>query len=668
MTIESQYHRVPVWSFCAAALVLVLCYSMRSQSVERDMTGSHAWKNIRHYQFAADMLRTGNPLFAAANFNQPEVWPQWSARLTEAPLVDWLLVGVFATFGQSPHNHYLTFVIVALLTHLLAFVLLRRQIGDFLALLAVLTFALTPLCAYFAGHSIGENLLYSAQLLYLVACVRCFASGFSRGNLLLVLAACVYLFMCKFTSGFIMGATGFVAIGSFAAFSHRQTVAGWIRQHRALTLTIVVVTVVLGTAGLLKFASLMDKYLAISQTKLFDPEFYRYISNRWWDHIGVYLFVIAAVNALALLVLRGIAMGRSGAGRFTPFERGLGCLWLITLASFAVQSPAFVGHEYYSTTFVIPLILLSLTIPARLEHSRRVGLLAFLIVVYAAAFIVDWRSNHAYLRWFFHQENIHADDRAALKRFFLYKKEKRDRYFIYARQPFWAYFSGTLMDMRYEWPDVICAMEKTPVNIQRMRDLGLRYVVYPISVIPPDVRETLEHEVLLDLGPNHFKLGIVHRGERFYIFKITEGISYRQRIDAATPSEDPATGWVQAGQAFVPTPNEAVTGGTMLSDAPGVGVLSSHPFEAIGETIVYYVRGGNWPGIRVDLERYGEVIDRQHPADADMLELRAVSLAGLYKAPVVLKVVDSYTYDGAMIEVGGFEQVSFAEPDLGASP
>jgi uncharacterized membrane protein YjfL (UPF0719 family) len=67
MKINKELFRFYATIFIVAVIVVVSFY-FRVPAINRDLVGYHDWKSIRHFQFAASMLESGNPFFGTTSF------------------------------------------------------------------------------------------------------------------------------------------------------------------------------------------------------------------------------------------------------------------------------------------------------------------------------------------------------------------------------------------------------------------------------------------------------------------------------------------------------------------------------------------------------------------------------------------------------------------------
>lgn len=647
------------WEILAVALLVVLAVLMRLPGLDQEMTGIHAWKNIRHYEFAAEMRRTGNPLFGNLSWTYPEADPRWESRLSEAPLVDWLLIGSFEIFGRAHRTHYVTFLVVAALTHALLYLALRPLLGHILAGTATLMFALTPLSVYFACYSIGENLLYSAQLLFILALVAV-ARAPTPARVMVLMGVCVYFVLSKLTTGLLFSASGFLLVGGVLAWRGRHRIGELLKQRRRLALIALLFTAPLLLAviiGLIIYGQIMVAWLQVDRLRFLEAEFYEVMYARWEDGIGLYLMIAAGIALVIYLLLLPLGIVWRWA-RLAPVELAALCLIFMTAAASAVQAVAMEAHDYYPIIWVIPLIVLALCLPwrlwTRIHPSVGVLALAGLLVGFAA----DQPSNQDKLRRLQQWETLSDADRDALQRIFADKISTRERYFVIAHAPAYTYHAQVLMVLRWDWQDVLDSLARTPKCEQLLRDLGIEYVIFPWHAIPEQTRAGLRDDPVVDPGPDHWKLGLAHRTRKLGIFKICGGMAAREPLLGV--GEVPVADlWHPLGEGFA-QPGQVDGRPSFQSGGRDTGALLLGPFAARGDSLIYKMRGGQAPNIRVELQRDGETLYRQLPAypQTRQLELSAMDMTAAGGHDVYLMLIDAHAEGGAL-ETHGFDLVTY---------
>ena len=640
----------------AVVVLVVLAVVLRLPGLEQDMTGIHGWKNIRHYEFAVEMRRTGNPVLANLSWTHPEADPRWEARLTEAPLVTWLLIGTFELWGAAPRTLYMTFLVVAALTHALLYVTLRPLLGRLAAGAGVLMLAVAPLCVYFGCYSIGENLLYTAQLAFLVAVVT-LARGYTHNRLALFIAACAYLVLAKLSTGLLLAATGAALVGLWLAWRHAGAVFGVIRRHMVLLLVLTLPVLVAAGAGLVVYGRIMNEWLQVNQMRFLERGFYETLYNRSTDGIGLYLLVAAgaALAAYALLLPLGLVWRWA---RLAPVEAGALCLIVMAAAATAVQSVGVLAHEYYIVIWVVPLIVLALCLIWRLGARVHVSIGAVALLALLAGFAADQPSNLKKLAYLQRLETLPAGERAALRQFFANKVTTRDRYFVLAHAPAYTFHARTLMVLRWDWRDVVQSLAVSGAPAELLRELGIEYVVFPIHLIPAETRAALRSNPLVDPGPGYWKLGLAHRTERVAIFRICQGVAARQPLPG-TGSPPDASAWRALGAGFAGP--QAVDGRPVFhSGGRATGALLLGPLAAQGDAVVYQLRGGHARNLRVELGRDGEALYRQYPARSQPpgAELFAMDLTAAGGEDVYLLLVDGHA-EGGQLEVSDLDLIAY---------
>lgn len=650
--------------------ILAAAFILRIPSLGREMTGLHSWKNIRHYQFAQTMMKTHNPMKGYANFNQPEVTEligrtPWSLEWTEAPLVDWALVATFKIFGTSVHNLHMVFILITLAGILLFAQIVRAWLGLWAALLGSAILAITPLAAYFAGHAVGENYLYMGQVLFAGATAALLAKPESRKRYVQFLLATAFLAACKLTTGLIMAATGFGLVHVLLLARQRQALGRFVSRHR-WAVGLAGVVLVLGIAGLSwKFFNELDRYLAIRDLSQFNPQKLYIIFMFWKGFIG-WFWVIGFAAALMLAV--GMLWARWFVGpdfKLTAMEQAAMILVGTLLASLLIQTGAYSRHEYYSVTALVPSLLLILAVLERLRRINRVvfgvALVSFVVGLSASgpAMVKAYRYLVSYAK-------ADPNDRAAIKQFFKHRKSTGKKYFIITRTPSWAYYGDVNMLPVYDWPTFLQLMEKTPKNLNILKTLGIRYVLYPTSEadnlesrIPAEMLEKMRTEPLIDLGPNRYKLGLVYRGQQFGLYKITEGIAGRRPLQNGFFNTGSLEGWTLTNKAFG-QPQDAGQGQFVMHSADKEhGCLASAPFKAEADALIFWASSSRLPDLYIALEKNGQDIYRQRAITEDRMSLHAFDLDQFYKWDVSVKVVDAMAWEYGWIQVTGFEQISY---------
>lgn len=645
-----------LWLLCA---IVAFGFALRAPSVDRDFNGLHAWKNIRHYQFAESMLETGNYFVGSASFTQPETGAVWYNRVIEAPLVDWLLVIVFKLFGVSIPAFRLTFIAVSLATVVLFFTLLRPFLGEPLAIWGAALLAATPLVAYFAGHGIGEQFILPGQLLAAVTAARALDHGATRRDHLAFLLSCLLLVLAKLTTGLMLAALLLAAVGGLLGLRHhgrlRTLAARWKLPLLAVGLPSA------AAAGWLawSYVGALHRNLLV-EYPLADAGYWSTLLVRWREHLGLYLLVLVPVAlGLFVAVLIRHLLGRGKGMAPTPFEQAILVLFAVNLVQFAVQSRPFIAHEYYSVTWVVPALLLVLAALRRLlDHAPRP--LAIASVAAAVVLVVASVPACAHsLRWLNTVEQVPAEDREALRAFFEHRRQEREKYFVVAREPRWGYFAGVNIDLCYDWSDLVLKLERTAWNLEYLARTGIEYVVYPRYAIPDDVLAALDREPLVDPGPEHLKLGLVHRGRLVHIFRVTTGIARREPL----PGEEPPArlvGWRVVDAAFRGQPVAEDGAAVIRSAEDAVGSLVSPPFVATGDALLFPLSGGPFQENRVEIAVGGEALYAARPLSEHPPVLFALDLVRCYGREVTVRVVDAMAWEGGSTAVGRFEQVWYA--------
>ncbi len=647
--------QLTLWIMCA---VVAFAFAVRSPNIDRDFNGLHAWKNIRHYQFAESMLRTGNPFFGEANFTRPETGAQWWFRVAEAPLVDWLLAAVFGIFGPSVPAFRITMISVNLAGIVLFFVVLRPYLGRPLALLGSALLAGTPLCAYFAGHGIGEQFIYSGQILLVAAAVPLLDGRLSWRRETAFILTCFFLVLCKVTTGFMLALQAFVVVHLALAVMYRDRVGPVIARHRAAVIVAGVVLAVAVGAGAWAYLSTLDRYLLVSYP-VFTAGLYRVLFERWEGHMGTYLPVLALVSLAFYIgvVARKFIRGRSNLG-LSAFEVVALMLFAVNLGQFAVQSRPFLAHEYYSVTWVVPFLVLGLAFVRRVLDGGRPALTVAILTVLVAGIVASAPAAAHSLRWLYTVEQVADSDRDALRTFFEFRRRQGEkRTLVIAREPRWGYFADVDVDLRYGWQGVLERLRRTPQAERFLRSTGIQFVVYPRYAIPDTVLAGLDRSSLVDPGPEYLKLGMVLRGRDVFIFKITTGVARREPLTNGDFSLGIDLGWRAVDGAFTAVPSATGGGWIAASSDQGCGSLLSDPFVARGDAVLFRLRGGPFTSDRVELVYDGETQYRQYPSSANDLQLFAVPVAQYGQRQVYLRVIDSMARQNADIVVTDFEQI-----------
>jgi hypothetical protein len=638
-------------------IVLIAALTRLPGTTERDMTGYYAWKNIRHFELAVDMRRTGNPLFGNLSWERPEVNDRWESRLTEAPFVTWLLIGAFALGGESERVLYIAFFCVAIMTHAAAYVMLRRHIGAILSATVVLVLAMVPVSAYYACHSIGENMLYSAQLFLLVATAAALTKVTTR-RVAAVFLACIYAALCKLTTGVLFGATALCCITLLIMVQHRTALWLHLRRNRTLALIILpTVAVALGLSATMYFR-LLHQWLRVGDAYFLQYEFYERLLVQARTGVGFWLMWLTAVATTAYVAMAFLAMYDRRI-RLTPMEWGALILLVMTAVATALQGRWFVSHEYYLVTWVVPLAVIVSCAVRRVWVRVHPGAGVLALALLATALAADQPANLSRLANMYRAETLGLEERNALRRFFREKITTRESYFVISHAPPFTHHANVQIVYRWWWQDAIALLERTPSRERFLRELGIEYVVFPHYAIPEAQRDALANNVLLDLGDDHWKLGLVHMTRQLAIFRVCRGVAWRRALcdeteDTAGPS------WLALSDGF-----------SVLRQADGPPVFRSSarpgdraaliigPFVPNAEVLTYRASASHAPhaAFRVELGQNGEVIYRQQ-VNTSQPRSYVMDLSAARGRFAYLTLIDGHPWDG-QLEVSELDLIAY---------
>jgi hypothetical protein len=267
-----------------------------------------------------------------------------------------------------------------------------------------------------------------------------------------------------------------------------------------------------------------------------------------------------------------------------------------------------------------------------------------------------------HLRFLFGFRSVSEADRAAVRQFFAHRKTERERYFLIANEPCWGYAAGAFMLMNYTWDSVVWHLTKSPVQMRLLKNLGIRYVVYPRAAIPREVLAQLDRDVLVSVGDNHFRLGMVHRGEDVFIFKITDGIASRTTVFSGDPARDmPAA--VAVGDAFQPWAAGQSRPDEVASDDDGRGVLAWGPLQPQADAVVFKMGGvARDDRVRIELEEFGEALYHGRPANSETPRYFALDTGASTDGALFLRVLDACMTPQCSIAVSDVQLVTYSDP------
>ena len=639
---------------------IVICVSLfiRWPLIDDEFNGLHDWKNIRHYGFAQGMIETWNPVVGYANFTQPEVKTEWFNRITESPWVDWSLIPIYLIFGQSVESFHLTFVLTALLTLTLFYLIVSRFTNAYIALLGALAFSFLPVNVYFSTYSLGENFLQPGMLLWLAAAHLLLSRDLNYKNCLLFILACANLFMAKITTGFMLGAMGFLIVSSILVWRHRAVVLGLIPKYRGLSFAAFSILFVAPIAISIKFFSVLNRDWIGGRFPIFERDYVGFIFRRWSEFIGTPLLLVCFASFVVFGLISLVAKIRRTQG-LNWFERLTVILAAMVVVQWVIQSEAYRHHEYYMMMFTMPAILLSVALMNRLMLGRHLAIKLLIWAVFLSGFFYHLPRQIGKVHYLYSVENISEVDREALKTFFEPIKKRRGKVFIFAQQPRWAHHADVYMHLAYNWDGIELMTSRSRDNAEYLEKIHAEYVVYPIDFIPEPILENLNRDPIVDLGPDHFKLGMVYRGSSFMIFKITEGIAWRKPFPQNGLETDEALRHQVSGKGLTIETEGEIPNLKIASGDDDYGSVSLNPGVVRGDAILYHMKGVGLEHSRVELLKHGEVVYKQYPSSADELQLFAFGVHSFYDHEVVVKIVDSYSWENFRIATNGFEEIMY---------
>ena len=648
--------------FITILFAIVLCVSLfvRWPLIDDEFNGLHDWKNIRHYDFAQGMIDTGNPIVGYANFTQPEVNTEWFNRITESPWVDWSLIPVYLVFGRSVENFHLTFVLTALLTLTLFFLIVSRYTNRYIALLGAIVFSFLPVNVYFSTYSLGENFLQPGMLLWLAAAHLVLSRDLSYKNCLLFILACANLFMAKITTGFMLGVMGFLIVSTILVWRHRASLLELITKHKGISMVAFSILFVAPVAVSIKFFSVLNRDWIGGRFPIFQKDYLGFIFRRWSEFIGTPLLLVCLVSLIVFALVAVVAKIRRTQG-LNWFERLTVILTGMVLVQWAIQSEAYRHHEYYMMMFTMPAVLLAVALMNRLMSGRHLAIKILIWGFFFSGFMYHLPQQIGKVHYLYSVENISEVDREALRTFFEPIKKRRGKVFVFAQQPRWAHHADVYMHLAYRWDGIEAMTSRNPGNVDYLKKIRAEYVIYPKNFIPEPILRKLDNDPVVNLGPDNFKLGLVHRGSSFMIFKFTEGIAWRKpfpQVDLELDNADVAARCQVSGKGL--TVKAGDTSKLKIeSGDDDYGSVSINPGVVRGDAILYRMKGVGRQHSRVELLKHGELFYKQYPSSADEMQLFAVGVHAFYDREVVVKVVDSYSWKNFRIETSDFEEILY---------
>jgi 4-amino-4-deoxy-L-arabinose transferase-like glycosyltransferase len=448
--------------------------------------------------------------------------------VTEAPMIDWLLMLTFSIFGKTYTTFRVTFVLLNIFSILIFFLFCLRYFNLRVATLAGLFFASMPISAYYAGHSLGEDYLFIGRILLFITSYWLVVNGWSLRRAVLFALVLVYIIISKVTTGGLLAIGSYFVIGGLLAFQNRQKLIAMCRRAR-LKASLIALVLIGGPLVLYAiFMYNMERSVLFWERPATYIEFYQYIFTNWYALLGPAVMIFWGVGLVFFLVF---IVGRFFSKKFRLDAQTLLVLafFLVNVFQFYIQSRPFLAHEYYSMTWITPSILVGLCPLYWLTRNSRplfanLGFLAYLVV--GLCFLAN---NAEVLNRMNKYEAIPAEDRKSVAAFFEYRKTEQDNYYIIAQSPYWAYCAQTNMVLQWAWQDLNVLLHKD--NLESLKNIGLKYVIFPRTLIPADVVEKLKTNPLVDLGPERLKLGLVQRGTSYYLFKLTTGIKKKESFE-----------------------------------------------------------------------------------------------------------------------------------------
>lgn len=523
-------------------LIVILAYSIRTPYLNKDFFDLHGWKNIRHYQFAENMIKLRNPIIGICTFTQPEAGEPWVNRVTEAPWVDWSLVAMFQAFGQSIMTFRMTFLIINLLTIVLLYFVLRDYLRRWQALALTLMFATFPMGVVFSTHSIGENFIYSGQILFVLTACRVF-QRFTLTRYIQFCAVLFYLIFCKVTTGFLLAYVGFVVVHAVLIPLNWQGFAAFLKRKPWIKSPLVLGYFGVPTLVFFTFLRIGSDEWALDLKFLFSESPYQTLFTRAEDYLGHPVGLGAVIAFIGFIVMIIAARARRIAWRIEPLEWAVICLLACVLVNFVIQAYPLTIHEYYLNVYFLPMLFMFVAFLRRLTLQRRGWTLALIALLTAGIWVRDVPAQIVHTSYLNQIEMIGQDDRAMLRSFFEPRQIKDKKTFIVTRSPYEAYAANVNMILRWAWVNVTGALLDNADSSAYLKKLNLKYAVIATPLVPADVMKGLEKSPLVDLGPGRYKLGLVQRGKGFMIFKVTRGIEYETPVSTVAGAAD----WTQYG-------------------------------------------------------------------------------------------------------------------------
>jgi hypothetical protein len=314
--------------------------------------------------------------------------------------------------------------------------------------------------------------------------------------------------------------------------------------------------------------------------------------------------------------------------------------------------------------FVVPALALHVLFFDHLANLR--SRIPFVLILVAFCGLYAWRlpAKAGTFNYLFSVGNIPQADQDALTQFFTLRKWHGKKQFIIAEQPRWAFHAGVNMKLVYSPDKLLEAIHKDDDATAQLIALNDPYVILPQgSYLVSDAQyNSLNENLLLDFGPEYYKLGVVYRGKTFFILKITDGIVTRSPLSQALlkPGEGPF--WIDSEKTFKRMESSHKTGMlTFQSTGDGQGVLFTYPFSVIGDVITFHMHGSLSDSTRVELRRYGEAIYRQCPIEPTD-ERYAFDVGEFWNQRVDMALVDSISWKDNYLSAGDFEIVIYSDP------
>ena len=162
LSLISDHSLSPKFQRICLSLIILGCLSIRLVSIDSPTLDRTRWKEIDYIEISKNYSKNGY------NFFKPEIsWPAEPPRVTpmELPVVPYIASFLYPVFGINIYTVRLITLISFLLLPIYIFLLCKREIGPFVALIAAVASAMMPLFNKFG------NFLFSEPLMILMSVV-----------------------------------------------------------------------------------------------------------------------------------------------------------------------------------------------------------------------------------------------------------------------------------------------------------------------------------------------------------------------------------------------------------------------------------------------------------------------------------------------------------------